>query len=116
MSRESAIEAQLLQRIARAICAHTDLRKPGDPDPVLDQPDDLVWLRNEDRIQPAPRWILYEKSARAALDAIGGASVVFALASIIDQVERGRGTDRLDRALDEIDKLARQALTAAVSV
>ena len=73
----------LIQRAARAICAKTNVARPGEPVVIFDNPDDLTWDGSETPPRPVPRWLLYEDRARAALEAIHVADVSQALHSIL---------------------------------
>lgn len=103
----------LVRKAARAICAHTNLSKPGETDVIYDVPDDLTWDHSTIPPRPAPRWRLYEEPGRAALNALGLDEMTDALLSIIRQVERGRNAAApviADHAFRDIEALARGAL------
>ena len=102
----------LVQRAARAICAKTNLARPGEAEVIFDNPDDLTWDNSSDPPRPLLRWHLYEESARAALESIHTAEVSQALHSILRQVKRGQSSVPIviERSFHEIEKLAQQAL------
>lgn len=102
----------LIQRAARAICAKTNVARPGEAVVIFDNPDDLTWDGSETPPRPVPRWLLYEDRARAALEAIHVADVSQALHSILRQVKRGQTdvTIIVERSLLEIEELAERAL------
>jgi hypothetical protein len=102
----------LIQRAARAICAKTNVARPGEPEVIFDNPDDLIWDSSETPPRPMPRWLLYEDRARAVLETIYVAELSQALRSILRQVKRGQ-TDVptiVERSLHEIEELAQRAL------
>ncbi len=102
----------LIQRIARAICAKTNIAWPAEAEVIFDNPDDLMWDYSKSPPRPLPRWRLYEDRARAVLEVIHVVEVSQALHSILREVKRGQ-TDFpiiLERALHEIEELAHRAL------
>ena len=103
----------LVRRVARTICANTDLSRPGETEVIYDVPDDLMWDHSTVPPRPAPRWRLYEERGRAALNTVGIAQMTDALLSIVKQVERGRNAAApliVDHAFRDIEALARGAL------
>ena len=85
----------LIQRAARAICAKTNIARPGEPEVIFDNPDDLMWDSSETPPRPMPRWLLYEDRARAVLETIYVAELSQALHSILLQVKEVRRMSQL---------------------
>jgi hypothetical protein len=102
----------LVQRVARAICANTNIAKPGDFETIFDDPDDLTWDSAESPPRPIPRWRLYERRARAALEVFHVGELADALHAIRAQVKRGQQAIPIvvERAFHDIDEFARAAL------
>jgi hypothetical protein len=107
----SAPHEALIQRAARAICAQTNVARPGEAEVIFDNPDDLMWDYSKTPPRPLPRWCLYEDRARAALEAIHVDEVSQALQAILRQVKRGQSAPIIiERSLHDIEELARRAL------
>jgi hypothetical protein len=102
----------LIQRAARAICANTNVARPGEAEVILDNPDDLMWDYSKTPPRPLPRWRLYEDRARAALEAIQVDEVSQALHAILRQVKRGQSDFPvvIERSLHDIEELVQRAL------
>lgn len=104
----------MVRKAARAICASTNVAKPGEPDVIYDAPDDLSWDVSEGSPRAIPRWRIYEKPARAAIEALGIADLQDRIAAVLRAVERGRAAAApqiLDHALSDIETLVRGILT-----
>jgi len=105
-----------VRRAAKAICATTNIAKPGTSDIIFDAPDDLTWDASISPPNPVPRWRLYEDRAQAAIDALDLPEIASMAAYIIKQVERGRNATApqiVEHAFQEIEALARNLLEHA---
>jgi len=102
----------LTQRVARAICAKTNVARPGETEEIFDNPDDLMWDGTKCPPRPLPRWRLYEDRARAVLEVVHVAEVSQALRSILHQAKRGKSDFPMiiEQSLHEIEDLAQRAL------
>jgi hypothetical protein len=56
----------MVMRLARILCANTNVATRESPEPVYDEPDDLVWLDSPNGPVLAARWRLYEERAHLA--------------------------------------------------
>ena len=108
-----AWDEYLVQQVARAICAKTNVARAGEADVIFDSPDDLYWDDSMGDPRPLPRWRLYEDRALAALQAAHVVEVRHALRSILRQVKRGQDAVPvvIERSFHDIENLARRALS-----
>jgi hypothetical protein len=92
----------LVMRLARVLCAKTNVATRDSPVPVYDVPDDLVWLDTPGGPLLAARWRLYEERAHAALVLMRYEDTQEALATVLAELREARQADRLpDLALLE---------------
>jgi hypothetical protein len=95
----------MVMRLARILCAKTNVAPRESPGPIYDEPDDLVWLESPNGPLLAARWRLYEEGARVALELTKYAQTQEALTTILTELRDARLAQRLpDLAL--IEKLA----------
>lgn len=95
----------MVMRLARLLCANTNVATRDSPAPVYDEPDDLVWLESPNGPVLAARWRLYEQRARLALDLTKYAQTQEALATILVELRDARLAARLPE-LALLEKLA----------
>ncbi len=62
----------LIERVARAICAKTNTAMEGVTEVVFDDPDGefKAWVQGQGYVEPRKRWTLYTDRAKAAIEAI----------------------------------------------
>ena len=110
---DASVYETIVRKVARAICAATNIAKPGQNDVILDAPDDLSWDATVSPPRPVPRWILYEERGRAAVDAMNISKIAEMAAFIVRQVDKGKNATApqiVDHAFQDIEKLARGIL------
>lgn len=61
----------MIERVARAICAKTNIATVGETEVIYDNPDYVIPARARVDGIPIPRWRLYLDQARAAIEATG---------------------------------------------
>jgi hypothetical protein len=92
----------MVMRLARVLCANTNVATRDSPAPIYDEPDDLVWLESPNGPVLAARWRLYEERAHLALDLTKFAQTQEVLATVVAELRDARLAGRLpDLALLE---------------
>ncbi len=62
--------SEMVERVARAICASTDITMAGGIETVMDNPDFIIPANSRADRKPLARWRLYVPQARAAIEAM----------------------------------------------
>jgi hypothetical protein len=92
----------MVMRLARVLCANTNVATRDSPAPIYDEPDDLVWLESPNGPVLAARWRLYEERAHLALGLTKFAQTQEVLATVVAELRDARLGERLpDLALLE---------------